>query len=136
MGYQSLRTTLKGLFASGDAIVRHKLRVGLVGFERLRTRRESGLGSTLIDLAGECCARQREGGDNQSGGNKRLLEHSISSVLEALSCASNCSFGAGGRSVTGTRVCDYCLTQVVICASIFIARRSWREACLFRDFDE
>src|SRR5882724_3616370 len=110
MGYQSLPTTPICLFASGGAIVRHKLRVGLIGFERLRTRRESGLGSTLIDLAGECCARQRNGGDHQSGGNERLLEHSISSVLEALSCASNCSFGAGGTSVTGTRVCDYYFT--------------------------
>src|SRR5216684_2421003 len=83
MGYHSLRTTLIGVFASGGAIVRHKLRVGLVGFERLRTRRESGLGPTLIDLAGECCARQRKGGDHQSGGNERLLEHSISSLLKA-----------------------------------------------------
>src|SRR5712671_5114200 len=107
MGYHSLRTTLIDVFASGGAIVRHKLRVGHIGFERLRTRRESGLGSTLIDLTGECCARQRKGGDHQSGGNERLLEHSISSVLEALSCA-----------------------------SIFIARRSSREACLFRNFGE
>src|SRR5260370_2518746 len=110
MGYQSLRTTAIGVYASGGAIVRHKLRIGLVGFERRSTRRESGLGSTLIDLAGECCARQRKGGDHQSGGNERLLEHSISSVLEALSCASNCSFGAGGTPVTGTRVCDYYFT--------------------------
>src|ERR1700694_1100478 len=107
MGYQSLRTTPIGVFASGGAIVRHKLRVGLIGFERLRTRRESGLGATLIDLAGECCARQRKGWDHQSGGNERLPEHSLSSVLEALSCASNCSFGAGGASVTGTRVWGY-----------------------------
>src|SRR6266404_8521137 len=123
MGYQSVRTTLKGLFASGDESVLHKLRVGLIGFERLRTRRESGLGSTLIDLAGESCARQREGGDNQSGGNERFLEHSISSVLEALSRASNCSFGAGGRSVTGTRVCDYYLTQVVMRLDLYRAAK-------------
>src|SRR5258708_6199944 len=110
MGHQSLRTTPIGVFASGVALLRHKLRVGLIGLERLRTRRESGLGSTLIDLACERCARQRKGGDHQSGGNERLLEHSISSVLEALSCASNCSFGAGGTSVTGTRVCDYYFT--------------------------
>src|SRR5258707_3306518 len=123
MGYHSLRTTLIDVFASGGAIVRHKLRVGHIGFERLRTRRESGLGSTLIGLAGECCARQREGRDNQSDGNERLLEHSISSVLEALSCASNCSFGAGGRSVTGTRVCDYCLTQVVMRLDLYRAEK-------------
>src|SRR6266550_8322957 len=134
MGYHSLRTTLIDVFASGGAIVRHKLRVGHIGFERLRTRRESGLGSTLIDLTGECCARQRKGGDHQSGGNERLLEHSISSVLEALSCASNCSFGAGGTSVTHVFVTIILVRS--LCASIFIARRSWREACLFRDFDE
>src|SRR5258708_15965715 len=106
MGYQSLRTTAIGVYASGGAIVRHKLRIGLIGFERLRTRRESGLGSTLIDLAGECCARQRKGGKHQSGGKERLLDHSISCLLETLSCASKCSFGAGGTSVTSTRGCD------------------------------
>src|SRR6266478_8970749 len=123
MGYQSLRTTLIGVFASGGAIVRHKLRVGLIGFERLRTRRESRLGSTLIDLAGECCARQRKGRNHQSSRNERLLEHSISSVLEALSCASNCSFGAGGTSVTGTRACDYYFTNVVMRLDLYRASK-------------
>src|SRR5258708_26007532 len=121
MGYQSLRTSARGVYASGGAIVRHKLRIGLIGFERLRTRRESGLGYTLIDLAGECCARQRKGGNHQSGGNERLLDHSISSVLEALSCASNCSFGAGGTSVTSTRVCDYYITWVVMRLDLYRA---------------
>jgi len=70
MGYHSLRTTLIGVFASGGAIVRHKLRVGLVGFERLRTRRESGLGPTLIDLAAVCLAldAQASAGQVYQGG--------------------------------------------------------------------